>query len=217
MIVMKKTLFIFALMLLMACGTYKVATVDHLKTGMSKAEVEHIFGPSGRILAVSRHEYGYREILEYKIAGSGWYALDFVNDRLTRYEFLRDDVEFVPMPPPPPVIVVNPVSPSHPANTDIAPSRPSARPGRRERSDVGQGRTERPSVSSRPGNNARPSETVHAGTNRTESTGNANPGRSYDNNRESREPSRQTASKSPENSTQTSRPSSTGNSSGRRR
>jgi len=150
---MKKTFFLlFPLIFLMACGIYKTVTVDQLHLGMTRAKVEDIFGRPEKVLIVSMTEYGRQEILAYKI-GNDIYSLEFMNDQLVRYEFLREDVVYVPPPPPPPqllpVIIVHedlqPIRPRPderpPATKPSPPPAPSVNPCRTERETQ---RTERP-------------------------------------------------------------------------
>ena len=141
---MKKTLFfLLPLIFLMACGIYKTVTVERLQLGMSRAEVEGIFGRPEKILLVSMTEQGCQEILAYKI-GNDIYTLEFIGDQLLRYEFLREDVVYVPPPPlpptPRPVIIVHedhpPVHPKpveHPPATRPRPSPSPAPSGKTER------------------------------------------------------------------------------------
>ena len=124
---MKKLISIFLLlMLLSACGTYRTITVSRLKLGMSKADVEYMFGPPKRILSVSQSEYGYQEVLEYKTNNGEIYALDFMNDQLVGYEFLYDDIDYIP-PMPQPVVIVPGYYPGRPIERPPRP-RPPARP-----------------------------------------------------------------------------------------
>jgi len=98
---MKKTFLILPLIFLMSCGIYKTLTVDRLQLGMSREEVENIFGRPEKVLIVSMIEQGRQDILAYKI-GNDVYILEFLNDHLIRYEFLHVAVANVPLPPPPP-------------------------------------------------------------------------------------------------------------------
>ena len=102
---MKKLAFLIPLTLLLACGSYKTFSVARLQLGMTKGDVEQMSGAPKRILAVAQTEHGRQEILEYKTIHDEIYALEFMNDYLVRYEFLREEVIFVS--PPPPVIVVH--------------------------------------------------------------------------------------------------------------
>ena len=151
---MKKTFLLFLPMLfLVTCGIYKTVTVDRLQLGMSRAEVEDIFGRPEKILVVSMTEHGRQEILAHKI-GNDIYSLEYMNDQLVRYEFLREDVVYVPRPPLPPVVFVQedhpPVRPrpvEHPPATKPSPpSAPLVDPGKKEQEN------QRPeSTSRRPG------------------------------------------------------------------
>ena len=109
---MKKTIiFLLPLIFFSACGIYKTVTVDHLRLGMTRDEVEDIFGRPEKVLLVSMTEHGRQEISAYKIGNNDIYTLEFMNDLLVRYEFLREDVVYVPPPPLQPIVIVQPVRP----------------------------------------------------------------------------------------------------------
>ena len=138
---MKKILFLLLpLIFQVSCGIYKPLTVDRLQLGMSRAEVEDIVGRPEKILVASMTESGRQDILAYKI-GNDIYVLEFMNDLLFRYEFLREDVVYVPrphLPPPlPPVVIVQEVP--RPTPVELPPTtRPSPLPP----ASVDQGKTE---------------------------------------------------------------------------
>ena len=139
---MKKSVFLLLpIIFLVACGIYKPITVDRLQLGMTKADVENIFGRPEKILLVSLTEHGQQEILAYKIGYNDLYTLEFMNDQLLRYEFLREYMAYEPRPLPPPVVVIPdnhyPVPPKpveHPPVTKPSPQPlPPAQPVRQER------------------------------------------------------------------------------------
>lgn len=81
---------------LVACGSYRSLDLNRLTTGMTKAEVEKLAGLPDRILAVNETSNGYQEVLEYRTSRGDIYALEFWNDYLTGYEYLYEDVQYVP-------------------------------------------------------------------------------------------------------------------------
>jgi len=131
----------------MACGIYKTITVDRLQLEMSRAEVESIFGRPEKVLIVGMTEQGRQEILAYKI-GNDIYTLEFMNDQLVRYEFLREDMVYVPhpLPPPPtqPIVIVQPVRPQPverpPTTRPSPPAAPVVDSGKTEQTSERQGR-----------------------------------------------------------------------------
>lgn len=146
--IMKKGLFIVILSaILMSCASYKSLNLNRLTTGMTKAQVEAVAGLPDRVLAVNQTENGYQEVLEYRTSRSEIYALEFWDDYLTGYEFLYDDVAYVPPMAPPmfipdygrPIIIIRP--------DNNRPNRPN-RPG---------GNTRPPSGTRPPGNTRPPS------------------------------------------------------------
>ena len=131
-IAMKKTIiFLLPLIFFSACGIYKTVTVDHLRLGMTRVEVEDIFGRPEKVLLVSMTEHGRQEISAFKIGNNDIYTLEFMNDLLVRYEFLREDVVFVPPPshrPYPVQVVPQPVRPApvdRPPTTKPTPPAPT--------------------------------------------------------------------------------------------
>ena len=138
---MKKSVFLLLpLIFLVACGIFKTVTVDQLRMGMTRADVKDIYGPPEKILIVSQTEYGLQEILAYKF-GNDIYTLEFMDDRLIRYEFIREDVVYVPPPPMPPPPSLRPII--------VHEERPSDRPKPVERPPATKPSTA-PSQSSRP-------------------------------------------------------------------
>ncbi len=201
---MKKSVFLFLpLMFLVACGTYRTITVDRLKIGMTRAEVEHIFGRPKRVLAVSQSEYGYQEVLEYETSNNELYALEFMNDQLVSYEFLREDIVYIPPPPAPqPVIIIHEHPyPNYPKPVERPPvARPSPPPSTRPvarpvRTEQGNSRTYPPArvpntstSTTRPSDNTRPASSTNTGASRPESRERVdtnNRSNSNDNNRSS--------------------------------
>lgn len=137
---MKKLIF-FACMCLfiVSCRSYRTLDLNRLTTGMSKAEVRSVVGRPYRVLAVNDTKDGYQEVLEYRTRRDEIYALEFWNDYLTGYEYLYDDLNYIPPLYPPlyypeygrPIIVypLQPGRPNRPSNPN-PPTRPDAsRPG----------------------------------------------------------------------------------------
>ena len=158
---MKKIAIILITSLLFAaCGIYKPLDVNKLTTGMTKAQVESVIGLPQRVLAVNDTRDGFQEVLEYRTAYDEVYALEFWDDYLTGYEFLYDDVNYVPSLIPPvgipdygrPIIVI----PGH--NKPNRPNRPS--------SSERPGNSNRPNSSNRPGSTESPNNTSRPGTSR---------------------------------------------------
>jgi len=140
---MKKSVFLlFLLIFPVACGIYRTVTIDSLQLGMTKAEVENLFGRPEKIIMAMLTDEGRQEISVYKIGYNDLYTLEFMNDHLFRYEFLREEVVYVPRPPilPPPVFIIppyypvppKPFEPLPPVTKPISPS-PSVQPERPER------------------------------------------------------------------------------------
>jgi len=188
---MKKTFFLLPLIFLMSCGIYKTLTVDRLQLGMSLVDVENIFGRPEKVLIVSMTEHGRQDILAYKI-GNDVYVLEFMNDQLIRYEFLREDVVYVPPPPLPPPSF-HPPQPVRPSPVRPPAPKPSPSPS----ATVDPGSTQRETQSSerpsrRPGSGRTVQEQTNererpttSETNRTERQNNSRP--SNRNNRSSEE------------------------------
>jgi len=146
---MKKIfILLLPLIFLIACGVLKTVTVERLQLGMNRSEVEDIFGGPQKVLIVGMTEYGRQEILAYKI-GNDIYVLEFMDDQLIRYEFLREDVVYVPPPPPPshrpfPVQAVSqPIRPTpvdHPQTTRPTPTADSGKTKQEEQHTESQSR-----------------------------------------------------------------------------
>lgn len=122
--------------LLVACGAYKYLDLGMLTTGMTVAEVENLMGAPDRVLAVNKKDGYIQEVLEYRTARNEVYALEFWDNYLTGYEYLYDDVTYIPPVAPPlvfpdygrPIYIYPPDHhPSHPSHPN-RPNRPN-RPG----------------------------------------------------------------------------------------
>lgn len=157
---MKKIgLFIVASFLLVACGAYKYLDLGMLTTGMTIAEVENLMGPPERVLAVNKKDGYVQEVLEYRTGRNEVYALEFWDNYLTGYEYLYDDVNYLPPAAPPmiwpdygrPIYIYPPDHhhPSHP-NRPNKPNRPN-RPSRPESNRPSRPQT-KPSEVTRPSN-----------------------------------------------------------------
>lgn len=148
--------------LLTACGAYKYLDLGMLSTGMTVAEVENLMGPPDRVLAVNEKDGYVQEVLEYRTGRSEVYALEFWDNYLTGYEYLYDDVTYIP-PAAPPMIFPDYgrpiyIYPDNYPNHSNRPNRPN-RPSRPESNRPESNRPSRPgsgSSSNRPESN-RPS------------------------------------------------------------
>ena len=136
----KLSLVILTSFLLVACGAYKYLDLGMLTTGMTIAEVENLMGPPERVLAVNKKDGYVQEVLEYRTGKNEVYDLELRDNCLTGYEFLYDDVNYLPPIAPPmvfppygrPIYIHPDHRPNHP-NRPNRPSRPeSNRPGRPE-------------------------------------------------------------------------------------
>lgn len=161
---MKKiSLILLTSFLLVACGAYKYLDLGMLTTGMTVAEVENLMGAPDRVLAVNKKDGYIQEVLEYRTARNEVYALEFWDNYLTGYEYLYDDVTYIPPVAPPmvfpdygrPIYIYPPDHhPSHP-NRPNRPNRPgsnrpeSNRPSRPESNRPSRPESNRPE-SSRP-------------------------------------------------------------------
>lgn len=155
--------------LLVACGAYKYLDLGMLTTGMTVAEVEYLMGPPARVLAVNEKDGYVQEVLEYRTGNNEVYALEFWDDYLTGYEYLYDDVNYLPPASPPlifpdygrPIYIYPPGHP-HP-NRPNYPSRPNrpSRPSRPESNRPAPNRPSRPESTRppvRPSESTRPSD-----------------------------------------------------------
>lgn len=161
---MKKiSLILLTSFLLVACGAYKYLDLGMLTTGMTVAEVENLMGAPDRVLAVNKKDGYVQEVLEYRTARNEVYALEFWDNYLTGYEYLYDDVTYIPPVAPPmifpdygrPIYIYPPDHhPSHPSHPN-RPNRPgsnrpeSNRPSRPESNRPSRPESSRPE-SSRP-------------------------------------------------------------------
>ena len=153
----KLSLVILTSFLLVACGAYKYLDLGMLTTGMTIAEVENLMGPPERVLAVNKKDGYVQEVLEYRTGKNEVYALEFWDNYLTGYEFLYDDVNYLPPIAPPmvfprygrPIYIHPDHRPNHP-NRPNRPSRPES--NRPESNRPGRPETNRPE-SSRPETN----------------------------------------------------------------
>lgn len=173
----KLSLVILISFLLVACGSYKYLDLGMLTTGMTIAEVENLMGPPERVLVVNKKDGYVQEVLEYRTGRNEVYALEFWDDYLTGYEFLYDDVNYLP-PAVPPMIFPDYgrpiyIYPDHRPNRPNRPNRPSRPESSRPESDrPGRPETNRPE-SNRP--ETKPSEITRPNTgisNRTENYNN---------------------------------------------
>lgn len=190
---MKKLMYILTLtalaLLVTSCGSFRSLDINRLTTGMTKAQVEEMAGPPQRVLAVNNTKDGYQEVLEYSTARNEVYALEFWNDYLTGYEYLYDDIQYVPAPAPPmyippygrPIIIVN-ERPGRPGYSQS--QRPQSRPQSRPQPPRSTGRTSessRPSSSSSSSSSSSPSSSsgrYSSGSTSTSSSSNTNSNRS---------------------------------------
>ncbi len=164
---MKKiSLILLTSFLLVACGAYKYLDLGMLTTGLSVAEGDNLLGAPDRVLAVNKKDGYIQEVLEYRTARNEVYALEFWDNYLTGYEYLYDDVTYIPPVAPPmvfpdygrPIYIYppdhHPSHPSHP-NRPNRPNRPgsnrpeSNRPSRPESNRPSRPESSRPE-SSRP-------------------------------------------------------------------
>lgn len=183
---MKKiSLILLTSFLLVACGAYKYLDLGMLTTGMTVAEVENLMGAPDRVLAVNKKDGYIQEVLEYRTARNEVYALEFWDNYLTGYEYLYDDVTYIPPVAPPmvfpdygrPIYIYPPDHhPSHPNRPNRPgsnrpesnrPSRPeSNRPSRPESSRPESSRPTTTRPQTKPAEVTRPSNS--GSSNRTE-------------------------------------------------
>lgn len=74
-----------------ACGTLQLADVTRLSPGMTQTEVDHILGRPVRILSSSYTEDGDISVFEYITYRDESYAVEFLNGRLNRYDFMYEN------------------------------------------------------------------------------------------------------------------------------
>lgn len=153
---MKKiSLILLTSFLLVACGAYKYLDLGMLTTGMTVAEVENLMGAPDRVLAVNKKDGYIQEVLEYRTARNEVYALEFWDNYLTGYEYLYDDVTYIP-PVAPPMVFPDYGRPIYIYPPDHHPSHPN-RPNRPGSNRPESNRPSRPE-SSRP-ESSRPTTT----------------------------------------------------------
>lgn len=141
---MKKiSLILLTSFLLVACGAYKYLDLGMLTTGMTVAEVENLMGAPDRVLAVNKKDGYIQEVLEYRTARNEVYALEFWDNYLTGYEYLYDDVTYIP-PVAPPMIFPDYGRPIYIYPPDHHPSHPN-RPNRPNRPGSNRPESNRPS------------------------------------------------------------------------
>lgn len=141
---MKKiSLILLTSFLLVACGAYKYLDLGMLTTGMTVAEVENLMGAPDRVLAVNKKDGYVQEVLEYRTARNEVYALEFWDNYLTGYEYLYDDVTYIP-PVAPPMIFPDYGRPIYIYPPDHHPSHPN-RPNRPNRPGSNRPESNRPS------------------------------------------------------------------------
>ena len=151
----KISLILLASFLLVACGAYKYLDLGMLTTGMTVAEVENLMGAPDRVLAVNKKDGYIQEVLEYRTARNEVYALEFWDNYLTGYEYLYDDVTYIP-PVAPPMVFPDYGRPIYIYPPDHHPSHPN-RPNRPGSNRPESNRPSRPE-SSRP-ESSRPTTT----------------------------------------------------------
>jgi len=198
---MKKIFVLLTVSLLFAsCGVYKTVDMSRLRTGMTVAEVENMFGSPERVLAFNETRDGIQEVLQYRTSADEIYALEFWNDYLTGYEFLYEDVTYIA--PSPPIYIpapgIRPPHTSRPPGTTKPNPPTTSEPGRPEGGYV-SGRPDSSGTTNRPGstsgsgreeinNNTRPGNTSSGSTrptntgSSTTSTNNRQTGNSSDTN-----------------------------------
>lgn len=141
---MKKiSLILLTSFLLVACGAYKYLDLGMLTTGMTVAEVENLMGAPDRVLAVNKKDGYIQEVLEYRTARNEVYALEFWDNYLTGYEYLYDDVTYIP-PVAPPMVFPDYGRPIYIYPPDHHPSHPN-RPNRPNRPGSNRPESNRPS------------------------------------------------------------------------
>jgi hypothetical protein len=158
---MKKIIFHLSLLsvLFAICITGCVSTqnvnIGKLSFGMSKSQVRSLIGPPERILSTRQLSGGYQEILQYRTPLDEVYALEFINNYLVGYEFLYDDIIYIPPPPSIRPPFGQPIFPHYRPNRPIRPPTyyPPARPPETRpptRPERPSTRPERPSPEVRP-------------------------------------------------------------------
>lgn len=177
--------------LLTACGAYKYLDLGMLTTGMTVVEVENLMGPPDRVLAVNEKDGYVQQVLEYRTGRSEVYALEFWDNYLTGYEYLYDDVTYIPPAAPPmifpdygrPIYIYPDNYPNH-SNRPNRPNRPSRpesnRPESNRPSRPGSGSSSNRPESNRPSPQTKPAEITRP-TTRPSNSGTSNRSEHYSN------------------------------------
>lgn len=138
------------MLILTACGTLQVADVARLSPGMTQIEVDRILGNPVRILSSSYIQDGEINVYEYITYRNESYAVEFLNGRLNRYDFMYENVPPVIIEPNPvPVYPVYPVRPTPPVKPQPERPAPTVRP-QPERTATRPTGTNRPNSSTKP-------------------------------------------------------------------
>ena len=157
---MKKSVFIiiFIALLFSACGTMRLADVSNLSVGMTQNEVNRIMGQPVRILSSSYTQDGRQDVYEYYTYRNEAYAVEFWDGRLSRYDFMYEDIPSAGIAPRPPLN--HPNRPSQPSRPSL-PNRPeNNRPSNPNRPGGNTSNSGRPTTKpseNKPGNSGRPS------------------------------------------------------------
>lgn len=158
------------LLMLISCGSYQSFNLKKLTTGMTKADVIAVVGEPERMLAMNQTDKGFQEVLEYRTSRDEAYALEFWNDYLTGYEFLYDDIQYIPSLYPP-TIWPDYGRPIYmgPGNRPVRPNRPNrpSQPNRPNRPEPERPPVNRPQTKPTPGvgPSARPTTRPSVNTN----------------------------------------------------
>ena len=159
---MKKSAFIIISMVLLfsACGTMRLADVSNLTIGMTQNEVNQIMRQPIRVLSSTYTQDGRQDVYEYYTYRNEAYAIEFWDGRLSRYDFMYEDIPPAGIAPRPPYTTYpnrpsQPVRPSQPNRPESSRPSNTNRPGN---STSNSGRpTTKPSEDNKPGNSGRSS------------------------------------------------------------
>lgn len=168
---LKKLIYILVIIFFVSACKTSSYSVNSLQLGMSKSEVDQMFGQPVRFVMMSDKDGDYVSAYEYRIR-SGLYELEFVNDRLSTVVLLSDNYSSpspVYYPTPQPVYVY----PAHPGNRprydQVRPRDPA--PSNSNSTGRGQGNTPQNSTRPTPNNSGRGSNTeTRSETPRTSTT-----------------------------------------------
>lgn len=97
-----------------ACKAIQLADILRLSPGMTSREVNYIMGNPVRILSSSFTQEGQIEVFEYRTFRNESYAVEFLNGRLRRYDFMHDNVPSTTIREPIPGHPVRPILPIRP-------------------------------------------------------------------------------------------------------